>query len=119
VRTGRAAVQPPEAGGTLLPHGRTVVKSPAVVHGPGRRRSVAKRVGHACEEGVVLRYIPLLAALPFLGILVGIPLLNRVMPLVLGLPLVLAWLVLWILLTSAIMAVVYMCDPASKRGERR
>ncbi|HEX4171141.1 MAG TPA: DUF3311 domain-containing protein [Acetobacteraceae bacterium] len=55
-----------------------------------------------------------LALLPFLGILVGVPLLNRVMPLVLGLPLLLAWLLLWIVLTSAIMAVIYVVDPANR-----
>ena len=55
-----------------------------------------------------------LAILPFLGILVGVPLLNRVTPLVLGLPLVLAWLLLWIVLTSAIMAIIYVTDPVNR-----
>ncbi len=58
-----------------------------------------------------------LAVLPFLGILVGTPFVNRVEPFVLGLPLILAWLVLWILLTSAIMAVVYRFDPANRRED--
>jgi hypothetical protein len=55
-----------------------------------------------------------LAVLPFLGILVGAVFCNRVTPLVFGMPLLLAWLVLWILLTSAIMAVIYWCDPANR-----
>lgn len=55
-----------------------------------------------------------LALLPFLGILVGVPLLNRVAPLVLGLPFLLAWLLLWIVLTSAIMAIIYVSDPANR-----
>lgn len=58
--------------------------------------------------------IRLLAILPFLGVLVGPWFLNRVTPLVLGLPLLLAWLVLWLLLTSAIMAVIYHLDPANQ-----
>jgi xanthosine utilization system XapX-like protein len=58
--------------------------------------------------------IKALALLPFLGILVGGPLLNSVTPLVLGLPLLLAWLLLWIVLTSAIMAVIYVTDPANR-----
>jgi xanthosine utilization system XapX-like protein len=58
-----------------------------------------------------------LAVLPFLGILVGTPFVNRVTPLVLGLPLILAWLLLWILLTSAIMAVIYRADPANRRED--
>jgi len=59
-------------------------------------------------------YVKWLAALPFLGILVGVPLLNRVEPLVLGMPLILAWIVLWVVLTAVIMAIVYLCDPANR-----
>jgi xanthosine utilization system XapX-like protein len=59
-----------------------------------------------------------LALLPFLGILVGGPLLNRVTPLVFGLPLLLAWLLLWIVLTSAIMAIIYFADPANRTPEQ-
>ncbi|MBN8909765.1 MAG: DUF3311 domain-containing protein, partial [Rhodospirillales bacterium] len=63
---------------------------------------------------LVMRF---LAVLPFLGILVGTPFFNRVEPFVLGLPLILAWLLLWILLTSAIMAIVYRFDPANRRED--
>jgi hypothetical protein len=59
----------------------------------------------------------LLAALPFIGILLGVPFVNRVEPLVLGMPLVLAWIVMWVVLTSAIMAVVYWLDPANRASE--
>ena len=55
-----------------------------------------------------------LAVLPFLGILGGTPFLNRVAPLILGLPLLFAWLLLWIVLTSGIMLVIYLCDPANR-----
>ncbi len=58
--------------------------------------------------------IRLLAALPFLGILIGSIFVNRVTPLVIGLPQMLAWLLLWVVLTSAIMAVVYLLDPANR-----
>lgn len=58
-----------------------------------------------------------LAALPFVGVLVGAVFLNRVTPLVLGLPLLMAWLILWMLLTSAIMAVIYFTDPANRRSD--
>lgn len=54
-----------------------------------------------------------LAVLPFLGILGGTPFLNQVAPLILGLPFLLAWLLLWIVLTSGIMLVIYLCDPAN------
>jgi hypothetical protein len=51
-----------------------------------------------------------LSALPFLGILVGIFFANSVTPYVLGLPFALFWVTLWVLLTAAIMAVVYHLD---------
>lgn len=58
-----------------------------------------------------------LAALPFLGILGGIFFANRVEPYVLGMPFILFWIVLWVVLTSAIMGVVYRLDPANKEDE--
>ncbi len=57
-----------------------------------------------------------LAALPFLGMLIGPVFLNRTQPLVLGMPFLLAWLVMWVVLTSAILAVIYAFDP-SNRGD--
>ena len=53
-----------------------------------------------------------LAVLPFLGILVGTAYVNQVEPLVFGLPLVLAWLVGWVV-SPAIVAVIYALDPAN------
>lgn len=63
-----------------------------------------------------MSFVKYLAVLPFIGILVGVPLLNRVEPLVLGIPLLLAWIVLWIVLTAVIMTIVYRCDPVNRRG---
>jgi len=39
---------------------------------------------------------------------------NQATPLILGLPLLLAWLLLWIIATSGIMAVIYLADPANQ-----
>lgn len=61
-----------------------------------------------------MKLIHLLAALPFLGILVGITFANRVEPFVLGLPFILFWIVMWVVLTSVIMAVVYRLDPTNR-----
>ncbi|MEC5406344.1 DUF3311 domain-containing protein [Paraburkholderia sp. MPAMCS5] len=56
-----------------------------------------------------------LAALPFIGILLGIPFVNRVEPLVLGMPFVLAWIVGWVVLSSIIMAIIYRLDSSNRQ----
>jgi hypothetical protein len=48
--------------------------------------------------------------------LVGPFFVNRVTPYVLGMPFLLAWFVAWILLTAAIMAVIFRLDPANREG---
>ncbi|MBB3868640.1 DUF3311 domain-containing protein [Geobacillus sp. NFOSA3] len=58
-----------------------------------------------------------LMVLPFLGILGGIPFANKVTPYVLGMPFILFWLVAWVILTSAIMAIVYRFDPEVREEE--
>jgi hypothetical protein len=62
------------------------------------------------------RLLPLLGAVPFVGILGGAFVANRVTPYVLGMPFLLFWSVLWVVLSSVVMAVVYRLDP-SNRGE--
>jgi hypothetical protein len=66
-----------------------------------------------------MRPVNLLAALPFLGLLGGIPFVNRVTPFVLGLPFILFWIVLWVVITSVIMFVIYSTDPRNRAGEKR
>ncbi|MFM0251363.1 DUF3311 domain-containing protein [Paraburkholderia sediminicola] len=56
-----------------------------------------------------------LAALPFVGILLGVPFVNRVEPLVFGMPFVLAWIVMWVVLSAIIMAIVYRLDPSNRQ----
>jgi hypothetical protein len=64
-----------------------------------------------------MKLIYLLAALPFLGLLGGMVFANRVEPLVLGLPFVLFWILTWVVLTSVVMAVMYVLDPANREDE--
>lgn len=52
----------------------------------------------------------LLALLPPLGMLGGLPFANRVYPLVLGLPFLVAWFVGWVIATAAIMALILWRD---------
>jgi hypothetical protein len=59
-----------------------------------------------------------LAALPTLVLLAGIPFVNRVHPMILGLPLLMAWIVFWVIATSATMGLILYLDGARERGER-
>jgi hypothetical protein len=61
-----------------------------------------------------MRSVRALALLPFLALLIGPFFVNRVTPYVFGMPFLLAWLVAWILLTAAIMAVIFRLDPANR-----
>ncbi len=58
-----------------------------------------------------------LAIIPFIGLLGGIIIFNQVTPYVLGMPFILFYIVLWVVLTSGIMAIVYKMDPANKEEE--
>jgi hypothetical protein len=57
-----------------------------------------------------------LALLPTIGMLGGLPFANRVYPLVLGLPFLMAWIVGWVIATSALMACILMLDRARRRA---
>jgi hypothetical protein len=57
-----------------------------------------------------LRRYHLLAALPAVGLLAGIPFANRVEPYVLGLPFLLFWIVAWVVSTSGIMGLIWLLD---------
>jgi hypothetical protein len=57
-----------------------------------------------------MRVTHALTALPFAGVLIGIFFANRTEPFVLGLPFALFWLVMWVVLTAAIMACVGAID---------
>ncbi|MFD0826390.1 DUF3311 domain-containing protein [Neobacillus sp. M.A.Huq-85] len=59
----------------------------------------------------------LLSLLPFIGILVLMPFVNTVKPYVLGLPFVFFWMVMWVVLTSIILWIVYRIDPINKESE--
>lgn len=64
-----------------------------------------------------MKLIYLLAILPFIGILGCITFVNKVTPYVFGMPFILFWIVLWVVLTSAIMAIIYKLDPVNKEGD--
>lgn len=60
----------------------------------------------------------LLGLLPFIGMLGGIALFaNRESPFVLGMPFNLFWIVLWIVLSSLIMFIIFKLDSMTKEGD--
>jgi hypothetical protein len=68
-------------------------------------------------EEMRMKGIRWLIVVPFLGMLGGIPFANRVTPYVLGMPFLLFWVVLWVVLTSLILWVVYRFDPEAREEE--
>jgi len=61
-----------------------------------------------------MRMVRWLALLPFLAMLVGPFFVNRVTPFLFGMPFLLAWFVIWIFISAAIMAVIYRFDPVKR-----
>ena len=66
--------------------------------------------------GLFVMLFRIMAALPFIGILIGVPFVNQVEPLVLGMPFVLAWIVIWIVLSAIIMGIIYRLDPTNRQA---
>jgi len=60
----------------------------------------------------------LLALLPVCAILFGVNFFNQFAPTVFGLPLVLAWQIGCMLLTSLVMAIIYKLDPANQGSDQ-
>jgi hypothetical protein len=64
----------------------------------------------------VFRFV--LAAIPWVAVLVGTPFANRVQPFVLGMPFLLVWVVLCVIATSVCMAIVYATDPRNRKDSQ-
>lgn len=61
-----------------------------------------------------MRPIHWLAAVPFVGVPIGPVVHNDLRPFILGMPFPLGWIVVWVVLTSVVMAVLYALDPANR-----
>ncbi|MDP4163612.1 MAG: DUF3311 domain-containing protein [Bacillota bacterium] len=59
----------------------------------------------------------LFALIPFIGLLGGISFANKVTPYVAGMPFLLFYIVMWVVLTSVIMFVIYKIDPVNRKEE--
>ncbi|MER2090044.1 DUF3311 domain-containing protein [Sporosarcina sp. JAI121] len=64
-----------------------------------------------------MKYIKLLIAVPFIGFLGLLPWANRIEPYILGMPFLLFWLVLWMVISPLLLTIVYKFDPDNKEGE--
>jgi hypothetical protein len=59
----------------------------------------------------------LLALVPVVALVAGLPFVNRIEPVVLGLPFLLAWILGWVLVTPLFLAIAYVLVTAtSGRG---
>ncbi len=52
----------------------------------------------------------LLGAIPFITLVFALPLVNRIQPVVLGLPFLLFWILAWVMLTPLILFLAYMAE---------
>jgi len=60
------------------------------------------------QKGTKLALI--LAALPFISLVFALPLVNRIEPVILGLPFILFWIVSWVILTPVILLGAYLLE---------
>jgi len=59
----------------------------------------------------------LFAAIPFLTLVFALPLVNRLEPVILGLPFLLFWILLWVVLTPPLLFAAYLCEKKFNRGD--
>lgn len=59
-----------------------------------------------------MKHIGYLAIVPVLGLLLGPVIHNSATPFILGMPFLLGWMVIWVVLVSIVMAIIYAFDPA-------
>lgn len=52
----------------------------------------------------------MLGAIPFITLVFALPLVNRIHPIVLGLPFLLFWILLWVALTPLILFLAYQLE---------
>ncbi|TCP30907.1 uncharacterized protein DUF3311 [Scopulibacillus darangshiensis] len=58
----------------------------------------------------------IVSILPVIGLLVGIPFVNRAEPYILGMPPMMFWVALWTVLTSVTMFIVYKLEKKQESG---
>ncbi len=52
----------------------------------------------------------LFGAVPFIMLVLALPLVNRIEPVIFGLPFLLFWILTWVMLTPPILFAAYLCE---------
>ncbi len=52
----------------------------------------------------------ILGAIPFVTLVFALPLVNRIKPVILGLPFLLFWILIWVILTPLILFIAYLLE---------
>ena len=64
----------------------------------------------------------ILGSIPFITLVFALPLVNRIEPVILGLPFLLFWIIFWVILTPLILFLAYRLEkkfnPPEKEDER-
>jgi len=64
------------------------------------------------------KYALILGAIPFVTLVFALPLVNRIKPVILGLPFILFWILCWVILTPLILFIAYILErKINKNGE--
>ncbi len=56
-----------------------------------------------------------LGSIPFLTLVLALPFVNRLRPVILGLPFILFWILCWILLTPVLLFAAYRCESRRRK----
>jgi len=63
------------------------------------------------------KYALILGAIPFVTLVFALPLVNRIKPVILGLPFLLFWILGWVLLTPLILFLAYTLERRINKKE--
>ena len=63
------------------------------------------------------KYALILGAIPFITLVFALPIVNRIKPVVFGLPFILFWILCWVILTPLILFIAYMLERKLNRSE--
>ncbi len=63
------------------------------------------------------KYALILGAIPFITLVFALPLVNRIKPVVFGLPFILFWILCWVILTPLILFIAYTLERKLNKSE--